>query len=75
MTVKQLKNELEFFDDDMKIVFEVDDEFEPESITEDKWGHMTVRITSKLEPYFMCEIEGNMYIDLGAEKIEYTKKE
>lgn len=75
MTVKQLKDELEFFDDDMKIVFEVDDEFEPESITENKWGHTTVRITSKLEPYFMCEIEGNMCIDLSAEKIAYTKKE
>lgn len=75
MTVKQLKDELEFFDDDMKIVFEVDDEFEPESITENKWGHTTVRITSKVEPYFMCEIEGNMYIELCAEKIAYTKKE
>ena len=75
MTVKQLKEELSFYDDDMKIVFEVDDEFEPESITEDKWGHTTVHITSKLEPYFMCEIEGNMCIDLSAEKIAYTEKE
>jgi len=69
MTVKQLKEELSFYDDDMKIVFEVDDEFEPESITEDKWGNETVRITSKVEPYFMCELEGNMCIDLCAEKI------
>lgn len=75
MTVKQLKEELSFYDDDMEIIFEVDDEFEPESITEDKWGYTTVRITSKVEPYFMCPSGENMHIDLCAEKIVYTKKE
>lgn len=62
MTVKELKDVLEFYDDDMEIIFEVDDEFEPESITEDKWGYTTVRITSKVEPYFMFIRNGNMFI-------------
>ena len=33
MTVKELKEELDCYDEDAEVVFEVDDEFEPESIS------------------------------------------
>ena len=38
MTVAELKEELGFYEDDDEVIFEVDDEFEPEEITESKYG-------------------------------------
>ena len=63
MTVKELKEELSFYDDDVEIIFEVDDEFEPESITEDKWGYTTVHINNRIEPWFMSIRNENMFIN------------
>ena len=65
MTVKELKEELEFYDDDMEIVFEVCDDFEPDSVTEDKWGNREVHLNVKVKPVFMSEIHGSMCIELG----------
>lgn len=65
MTVKELKEELEFYDDDMEIVFEVCDDFEPDSVTEDKWGNRKVHLNAKVKPVFMCDIHGEMHIELG----------
>ena len=45
MTVAELKKELECYDDDMEVVFNLDDpSVEVDSWTEDKWGTHTVRI-------------------------------
>ena len=68
MTVKELKEELEYYDDDAEIVFEVCDDFEPESVTEDRYGNREVRINEKLKPYFICEQHGEMVIDLDRER-------
>ena len=38
MTVKELKEELEYYDDDMEVVFEFDDDVEVDTVTESKWG-------------------------------------
>ena len=38
MTVKELKEELSFYDEDANVVFEVCDDFEPDSVTENKYG-------------------------------------
>ena len=65
MTVKELKAELEFYDDDMDVVFEVDDDFEPDSITESKYGWREVRIREKVKPTFISEMKGEMRIELG----------
>lgn len=64
MTVKELKEELEFYDDDMEIVFEVCDDFEPDSVTEDKWGNREVHLNVKVKPVFMSKIHGSMCIEL-----------
>ena len=64
MTVKEFKEELEYYDDDMEVVFEVCDDFEPDSVTEDKWGNREVHLDVKVKPYFISEIHAEMCIKL-----------
>ena len=64
MTVKELKEELEYYDDDMEVVFEVCDDFEPDSVTEDKWGNREVHLEVKVKPFFISENHGEMRIEL-----------
>ena len=64
MTVKELKEELEYYDDDMEITFEVCDTFEPDSITEDKYGNREVYLNVKVKPCFICKVLGKMCIQL-----------
>ena len=69
MTVAELKKELEYYDDDMEVVFELDDpSVEVDSWTEDKWGNKEVSIDKKLEPTFISEMHGDMRIELGVIK-------
>lgn len=65
MTVKELKEELDCYDEDAEVIFEVDDEFEPESVTEDRYGGRTVRIRSKVNPTFIGDLHGGCYFDLS----------
>lgn len=65
MTVKELKEELSFYDEDAEVVFEVDDDFEPYSVTENKYGWRTVHLDSKLKPTFISEYHGDCCIELG----------
>ena len=65
MTVKELKEQLEYYDDDMEVTFEVCDTFEPDSITEDKWGNRYVYLGAKVKPCFISTTAlGSMYIQL-----------
>ena len=64
MTVKELKEELAYYDDDAEILFEVCDDFEPESVTEDRYGNREVHINEKLKPFFISEQYGEMVIEL-----------
>jgi len=69
MTVAELKKELEYYDDDMEVVFDLDDpSVEVDSWTEDKWGNRSVSIDTKLEPTFISECRGDMRIELGVIK-------
>ena len=68
MTVKELKEELEYYDDDMNVVFEVCDDFEPDSITESKYGWREVHLDAKVKPCFISESRGEMLIQL--DKVE-----
>ena len=65
MTVKELKEELDCYDEDAEVIFEVDDEFEPESVTEDRYGGRTVWIRSKVKPTFIGDLRGDCYFDLS----------
>ena len=69
MTVAELKRELEYYDDDMEVVFNLDDpSVEVDSWTEDKYGFHTVSINKNLEPTFISEHRGDMRIELGVIK-------
>lgn len=68
MTVKELKEELDYYCEDAEVIFEVCDDFEPESVTEDKWGHREVRIDTKVKPYFISESHGDMLVELDRVK-------
>lgn len=66
MTVAELKKELECYDDDMEVVFNLDDpSVEVDSWTEDKWGNHTVRINKNLEPTYISDSFGDIRIELG----------
>lgn len=68
MTVKEFKEELEYYDDDMEVVFEVCDDFEPDSVTEDIWGNREVHLDVKVKPCFISELHGEMRIELDGVK-------
>ena len=65
MTVADLKKELEFYDDDMEVQFDLEDKVEVESWTENKYGDKEVYIDKDLKPTFISEICGKMRIELG----------
>lgn len=65
MTVKELKDNLAFYDDDAEVIFELDCDIGPESITETKYGWHTVHLDSKLKPTFIWECRGDCRIELG----------
>ena len=68
MKVKDWMAELALYDEDAEVIFEVDDEFEPEEITEGRYGWRTVRLNSKLEPTFIGDIHGDCRVELGLEE-------
>ena len=68
MTVKELKDNLEYYDDDAEVVFEIDCDIEPESITETKYGWHTVRLNSKLKPTFFGSVNSNCNIELEVDE-------
>lgn len=67
MKVKELKAELDCFDEDADVVFEFDDDIYVDSWTEDRYGMKKVAIDTKLKPTFICEIHGDCNIELGVE--------
>ena len=68
MTVKELKEELEFYDSNAEVIFEIDDDIECESWTENRYGDKTVSVNCELNPNFICEIRGNCNIELGVKE-------
>ena len=64
MTVKELREELEFYDSNAEVIFEINDDIDCESWTEDKYGNKKVSVDCELNPVFICGINGNCNIDL-----------
>lgn len=66
MTVAELKKELDCYDDDMEVVFNLNDpSVEVVSWTENKYGPVSVSIDANLEPTFISECLGDVRIELG----------
>ena len=68
MTVKELKDNLAFYDDDAEVIFEIDCDIEPRTITKTKYGWHTVYLNSRLKPTFIGTIHGDCYVELGLEE-------
>lgn len=68
MTVKELKDNLEYYEDDQEIEFTFTDEVEVESWKEDKYGIRTVEVDLKLEPSFIGNSGCCCWIDLSEVK-------
>lgn len=68
MTVKDLIDELGYYDEDAEVEFEFDDDVDVESWTENKYGDKEVEIRTMLEPSFIGTIRGNCRISLEAKK-------
>lgn len=69
MTVKELKEELEFYDADAEVVFELFDDIEVDSWTEDRYGNKSVSFhDTRLKPFFISEYKGTMRIQLEEDK-------
>lgn len=68
MTVKELKEELEFYDEDAEVQFDFEGDIEVESWTENKYGDKKVYVDKNLYPTFISEFHGNMRIELGVKE-------
>ena len=68
MTVKDLIEELGYYDEDAEVELEFDDDVDVESWTENKYGDKEVKICKMLEPSFISTIRGNCRISLEVKK-------
>mgnify|MGYP007069854040 CR=1 FL=1 len=69
MTVKEFKEELECYNEEAEVIFNLyDTDIEVESWTENKYGDKYVSIDVNLEPTLMHEYKGNMEIELGVKE-------
>lgn len=68
MTVKELKEELEYYDEDMEVIFKVCDTFEPEYVTEDRWGKREVTLDAKVRPFYIGEDHGDLHIQFEEDR-------
>lgn len=68
MTVKELKDNLDFYDDEAEIEFTLNQEIEVDSWTENKYGMKYVEIDKKLDICFIGGGEGSPWIDLEVKK-------
>lgn len=66
MTVAELKKELECYDDDMEVVFNLDDpSVEVDRWTEDKWGNREVSIDKTLSRHSSVSFAGICVLSWG----------
>ena len=68
MTVRDWKAELEHYDEDAEVVFEIDDDIEPETVMRNRHGWYRVHLDSKLKEAFICEIHGDCRVELEVNK-------
>lgn len=68
MKVKELIAELKCYEEDADVVFEIEDDIEVDSWTEDRWGNKKVSVDKELEITFSCEIHGDCRIEFGVKR-------
>ena len=68
MTVKELMQELTYYDEDSEVEFEFDDDVDVESWTENKYGMKEVEIRKMLKPSFIGTVQGKCWISLEVDE-------
>ena len=68
MTVKELMDNLQYYEEDDEVVFEFDDDVDVESWTENKYGMKEVEIRKKLKPSFIGTVQGDCWISLEVDE-------
>lgn len=68
MTVKELKDNLNYYDDDAEIEFTLNQEIEVDSWKENKYGFKYVELDKKLDIVFIGNTNGAPWIDMEIQK-------
>lgn len=67
MTVKEWKAELDFYDDDMEVCFELNEDIECESWTENRYGQKSVHLNENLKETFISQVNQYLLVELGVD--------
>lgn len=68
MTVKQWIAELSLYDDDMEVCFELDEDIECESWTENMYGGKSVHVCENLKETHICQVNQYVSVELGVDE-------
>lgn len=68
MTVKEWIAELSLYDDDMEVCFELDDDIECESWTENRYGEKSVHVSENLKETFISQVNQYVRVELGVDE-------
>lgn len=68
MTVKEWKAELDCYDDDMEVCFELNEDIECESWTENRYGGKSVHVNENLKPTFIGQVNQYVHVELGVDE-------
>ena len=67
MTVKEWKTELSLYDDDMEVCFDLDEDVECESWTENRYGQKSVHLNENLKETFISQVNQYVLVELGVD--------
>lgn len=67
MTVKEWIAELSLYDDDMEVCFELDEDIECESWTENRYGQKSVHLNENLKETFISQVDQYVSVELGVD--------
>lgn len=67
MTVKEWKTELSLYDDDMEVCFDLDEDVECESWTENRYGQKSVHLSENLKETFISQVNQYVLVQLGVD--------
>ena len=68
MTVKEWKAELDCYDDDMEVCFELNENIECESWTKNIYGQKSVHVNENLKETFISQVNQHVLVQLGVDK-------
>lgn len=67
MTVKEWITELSLYDDDIEVCFEIDEDIECDSWTENRYGDKSVHVNEILKATFISQVNQYVRVELGVD--------